>query len=302
MKNIVLLDGGMGQELLKRSAFAPSPMWSAQVLMDEPEIVEAVHLDYIDAGARVITLNSYSVTPERLQREGDVARFEELQARAISLAKAARDKSGGDVSIAGCLPPMVTTYRPELAPEFEYCLASYRKIVAEQKDHVDVFLCETLGSVKEVRAATLAAVESEKPVWTSMSVGDGDGSRLRSGEPLLDGIAAAVEAGTNGVLVNCSWPESLSQSMPLLKESGLPYGAYANGFTGIDKLVPGGTVEKLMARSDLGPEAYGDYVMSWIDAGATIVGGCCEIGPAHIAELARRLSAGGYEACGVDVL
>ena len=299
MSQITLLDGGMGQELLSRSVNPPSPLWSAQVLMDEPEIVEAVHLDYINAGARVITLNSYSITPERLQRDGDPAMFQTLQAKAVAIAKAACVNGGKDVDIAGCLPPLGGSYRPDVAPDFDTSLGIYRRVVAEQCDHVNLFLCETLASISEVRAATIAAVESGKPIWTSMTVTDGDGTRLRSGELLEDGVAAAIDAGANAVLGNCSWPESLGQAIPILAKSGLPFGAYANGFTSVDQLKPGGTVEKLKARSDLGPSEYAKYVMSWIDAGATIVGGCCETGPAHIAEIASQIKQQDHQIAGV---
>ena len=81
MANIVLLDGGMGQELIARSANPPSPLWSANVMMNEPDIVEAVHAEYVAAGAKVLTLNSYSVTPERLGRDGNEEMFQPLQDR-----------------------------------------------------------------------------------------------------------------------------------------------------------------------------------------------------------------------------
>ncbi len=298
MSGVTLLDGGMGQELLKRSANPPSKLWSAQVLMDEPEIVEAVYLAYINAGARVITLNSYSLTPERLESHGDASQFKTLQAQAIAIAKAARDKAGSNVDIAGCLPPLVASYRPDVTPEFDQSLATYRKVVAEQRDHVDLFLCETLASEKEVRAATIAAVESGKPVWIAMTVEDGDGTLLRSGEPLENGIIAARDAGATAILVNCSWPEALSQAIPELAGFDLPFGAYANGFTSIDQLKPGGTVDALTARTDLGPSAYADHAMSWVEQGATIVGGCCETGPDHIVELARRLKSAGHQITG----
>ncbi len=290
MNKVTLLDGGMGQELLRRSANPPSPLWSAQVLMDEPEIVEAVHLDYIKVGAEVITLNAYSITPERLVENGDVTKFSALQAQAIAIAKSAVKKSGSEAVIAGCLPPMITSYQPELAPDIDACIATYREIAAEQKDHVDVFLCETLGSIREARAATIAAVETGIPVWTSMTVKDGEGTTLRSGEPLEEAIEAVKEAGAYAVLVNCSWPESLTQSIPLLKNSSLPFGAYANGFTSVDPLKSSATVAVLKARTDLGPTAYADHVMGWVESGATIVGGCCETGPEHIAEIAKRLA------------
>ena len=93
MKKIVLLDGGMGQELMKRSKSSPHPLWSAKVLLDEPELVENVHVDFIKSGAKVITLNTYSITPERLARDGDVSLFEELQNKAITVAQRAREKA-----------------------------------------------------------------------------------------------------------------------------------------------------------------------------------------------------------------
>ncbi|MDD9908387.1 MAG: homocysteine S-methyltransferase family protein [Ahrensia sp.] len=296
MSRIVLLDGGMGQELIARSAHPPSPLWSANVLMNEPEIVEAVHRDYIDAGAKVLTLNTYSATPERLARDADESMFEPLQNKAMEIAK--RAKSDRDVSIAGCLPPLFGSYHPEWAPDHDTMLATYRRVVAVETPHVDVFLCETLASVKEVKAAVMAAVESGKPVWCAMTVLEEDGTLLRSVEPLADGIKAAVEAGAHAVLVNCSRPEALTQAMPLLAETGKPFGGYANGFTKADDLEIGGTVDALSARTDLGPQAYADHAMAWVDVGATIVGGCCEVGPAHIAELAERLRAAGFEVSG----
>lgn len=298
MSEIILIDGGMGQELLKRSKTPPTPLWSAQVLMDEPEIVEAVHCEYCRAGARLITLNTYSVTPERLARDSDAADFLPLQKRAMEIARRAAG-SDGKVAIAGCLPPLFASYRPEVAPDYEHCLATYRQIVAAEKDGVDLYLCETLASVKEIRAATVAAKESGKPVWTSMTVKDGDGLSLRSGETLADGVAAAVESGADAILINCSWPESVTQGLPVLKGRGVPFGAYANGFTSIDALKPGGTVKELTARQDLTPEAYAGHALNWVEMGATIVGGCCEVGPDHIARLAERLKAAGHEIVGV---
>ncbi len=294
-REIVLLDGGMGQELQRRSRRPPSPLWSAQVLIDQPELVEAVHLDFIRAGAKVIILNTYTATPQRLARDGEAETFDALQAAAVAAAKSARDKSGEEVRIAGSLPPLVASYRPDLAPDDDVCLASYRQIVAAQADHVDLFLGETLSSAREARAATLAARESGKEVWTALTVDDGNGTRLRSGEAVGEGARAAIEAGARAVLINCSSPEAVAAAMPELAATGIAFGAYANGFTSVAALRPGGTVDALEARGDLDPTTYADHAMGWMAAGATIVGGCCEIGPAHIAELARRLKADGYD-------
>ena len=86
--------------------------------------------------------------------------------------------------------------------------------------------------------------------------------------------------------------------MEILAEGILPFGAYANGFTKIDALQPGGTVDALTARQDLTPQAYADFVMGWVEKGATIVGGCCEVGPKHISEINDRLKAAGHSVTG----
>jgi len=293
-RDIVLLDGGVGQELYRRSTRPAAPLWSVQVMMDEPALVEAVHRDFIEAGARIVTLNTYTATPHRLEREGVAEMFEALHRAAAGAAAAAREKSGRDVRLAGCLPPLVGSYRPDLTPPEETCLADYRRIVAVQAEHVDLFLCETMLSAAEARAATAAAHESGRPVWTALSVDDAEGTRLRSGEAVADGARAAIDAGAEAVLINCSSPEAVARALPALAATGAPFGAYANGFVSVGALQPGGTVEVLEARDDLGPERYAGHALGWVAAGATIVGGCCEIGPAHIAALGRQLAAEGH--------
>ena len=294
-KTIVLLDGGVGQELYRRSTRPAAPLWSVQVMMDEPELVAAVHLDFIEAGARIVTVNTYTATPPRLDRAGKADMFETLHDAALSAAEAARDRSGQAVRIAGCLPPLVGSYRPDLTPPEDECLAHYRRIVAVQADRVDLFLCETMLSAVEARAATTAGRECGKPVWTALSVIDADGTLLRSGEGVAEGAQAAVDAGADAVLINCSSPEAVAAAMPRLAGIGVPFGGYANGFVSIGALQPGGTVEVLEARDDLGPAAYAGHAMGWVAAGAAIVGGCCEIGPGHIAALGQRLAAEGHD-------
>lgn len=294
MSEIVLLDGGMGQELMARTSRPLSPLWSAEVLREEPEIVLAVHRDFIQAGATVLTLNTYSVTPERLARDATEDLFEPLQAKGIELAERARDESGRDVAIAGCLPPLVASYRPDVSPDPTQALANYRRIVAAQADHVDLFLGETLASVADAVAAAKAAKESGLPVWIALTIDDDDTATLRSGEPLGDALRALEEIGIDARLVNCAQPEAVSTAWDVLREGPGTIGAYANGFTSVEPLKPGGTVADLQARQDLTPTAYADFAMSWVERGAAIVGGCCEVGPAHIAEIARRLRAAGH--------
>ncbi|MCG5541607.1 MULTISPECIES: homocysteine S-methyltransferase family protein [unclassified Halorhodospira] len=293
---VVVLDGGMGQELRRRSSRPASPLWSAQVMLEEPELVVAAHRDFIEAGAQVITANTYSATPRRLARDGEPDLFHSLHAAALDAARKARQETGQQgVRIAGCLPPLVASYRPDVAPDDETCLADYRQMVEAQAEGVDLFLCETMSLAREARAATIAGVESNLPVWTAFTVDDGDGTRLRSGESLAEAAREVVAVGAQGVLINCAVPEAVTTAMSEIADLGVPFGAYANAFTSVEALQPGGTVDVLEARKDLDPAAYAEHALGWVRQGASIVGGCCEVGPAHIETLSKELAAAGYE-------
>lgn len=297
--DIILLDGGMGQELVTRSTRPKHPQWGARVLIDEPGLVQQVHEDYLRAGARVITLNSYSVTPGRFDKFGMPERFEEMEQAAIRLAHRARDAVGADAAIAGCLSPLVGSYNPQLLPDHDTLLAEYRRIVEVEAPHVDLFICETMSKAEEGHAAAQAACETGTPTWVAWTLKEQlepDGSaRLRSGETVHEAIAAIGDLDVSAILLNCCPPEAITAAMPVLASDGRPAGAYANGFTPIPEgFVLGVTVEALGKRTDLDPAAYARHAMTWIGQGATIVGGCCETGPAHIAELARQIEAAGH--------
>ena len=285
----------MGQELVKRSRNEITPLWSTQVMIDEPDIVRDLHVDYILAGSRVITLNAYTMTPERLARDANIEDFEKLQLAAVHAATSARIKAGiSGVRIAGCLPPLVASYHAEVAPSYEAMLKSFSKIVAVQAPHVDVFLCETMSSIAEAKAALTAAKKSGLPVWVSLTIEDNDKSVLRSGEPLSEAVAMLDELGADAKLLNCSKPEAIAASWSKMNSGQSLTGAYANGFTSIDSLKPGGTVKSMTPRSDLGPAAYAEFALQWAKNGAGLIGGCCEVGPAHITELTKRLIEEGY--------
>ncbi|PPR79922.1 MAG: Homocysteine S-methyltransferase [Alphaproteobacteria bacterium MarineAlpha2_Bin1] len=299
MEKIALLDGGMGQELLLRSKQKPHPMWSAKVLLDEPQIVEDVHCDFIQAGSRIITLNSYALTPERLKRDSSLELFEPLQNRAMSIANRSKDKTisihNGDLNIAGCLPPLTASYRPETAPGFNESIDQYYKIASIQANNVDFFLCETMSSIIEAKAAITAAKIFSKPIWISFSINDDNTSTLRSGEKLFDGIKEMKSLNVDAVLINCSIPEAIDSSIQELKSNFSIIGAYANGFTSINALLPGGTVDSLEKRKDLNPEKYSNFAINWVKLGAKIIGGCCEVGPRHISKLKENLINNGFQ-------
>ena len=293
--NITLLDGGMGQELVKRSGDDATPLWATQVMLDHPGLVRAVHADYFDAGATVATTNTYAIHRDRLVGTGLEARFAELYRLALAEARAAR-KAHGSGQIAGSIGPLGASYRPDIHPPHNEAVARYAEIASLLAPAVEFIICETVASLAHARAVLEGAQAAGKPVWLSVTVDDEDGSRLRSGEPVAE-LADIAAGGAAALLANCSAPEAMAAALPALAKSGLPTGAYANGFQQITKdfLKDKPSVDVLQARRDLGPDAYARFALDWVDQGARIVGGCCEIGPAHIAELAQCLSAAGHE-------
>ncbi|XXK31530.1 homocysteine S-methyltransferase family protein [Rhodobacteraceae bacterium nBUS_24] len=295
MSEITLLDGSIGQELVKRAGTAPTPLWSTTVMIDQPEILRDVHAEYFNVGASVATTNTYPVLHDRLVRAGLQDQIETLWTQAVKSARSARDAHGSG-RIAGSIGPLIASYRPDICPSAAEAEELYRDVVAALSPHVDVLLIETMSSVDQADGALRAAMKSGLPVWLAVSVEDFDGSKLRSGENLADLAPVLNRFDTDAILINCSRPEAVSTAVDIAAQFGRPFGAYANGFTKITQgfLKDAPTVDALQERSDLSPAAYADFAMGWIDQGASIVGGCCEVGPGHIAELAARIKAAGH--------
>ena len=289
---MIILDGGMGQELLARSEREVTTMWSADIMLHEPNLVADLHYDFIQAGAQIITLNTYTATPQRLQLNNASDKLETLHALAGKAALDAinRAKLKPKVKIAGCLPPLVASYHPDRSPEYSESLETYRQLVTLQAPYSDLYICETMSSINEAKAACTAAKESGKPVWLAFSVCDDNPTQLRGGDALVDAIAELVPEYTDTVLLNCSRPEAIEQALPYLNGKVEQIGVYANGFTSITSLYPGTTVKSLTTRHDLEPQEYAQHALLWAQQGATIIGGCCEIGPAHIKVLSEALS------------
>jgi S-methylmethionine-dependent homocysteine/selenocysteine methylase len=222
--------------------------------------------------------------------------FEAIHSSAIKIARSAREKAGvSDVQIAGCLPPIIASYKPELTPGFDDCLAQYRRLVAVQKDAVDLMFCETMATIREGVAAATAAREAGLRTIVSFTLDDDNPAQLRSGENLVDAVAAVAPLNVDAVAVNCSTPETITAAMPALVAMFPCVGGYANGFRSIAALDAGGTTAALKAREDLSPAAYATYALQWANAGAKIIGGCCDVTPDHIAEVMRALNAAGYD-------
>jgi S-methylmethionine-dependent homocysteine/selenocysteine methylase len=294
MTDITLLDGGMGQELVARSGDDPTPLWATRVMLDHPGLVRDIHADYFAAGATIATTNTYAIHHDRLARFGLDPMFQALHLRALVEAHEARAAYPG-TRIAGSLGPLQASYRPDLTEPVAEAAPKYAEIARLLAPHVDLVLIETSASIEAAEGALIGAEAAGKPVWLSVSVDDRDGSKLRSGEPVAD-LSRLLQHPIAALLANCSVPEVMADALAALKPMGKPFGAYANGFTHISgnflKNAP--TVKELTHRHDLTPEKYSDFAMAWVGMGATIVGGCCEVGPAHIRHLKARLLADGH--------
>jgi len=285
---ITILDGGMGQELVARSSVEPTPLWATQVMLNEPALVRAVHDDFFTAGAMMATTNTYATHHDRLIPAGLDDQFETLHRTACEVACAARDAAGGGGRVAGALGPLFGSYRNDPMPDD--AVGRFEEICRIQAPFVDLFLIETASSIAQARTAVAGATGHGKPVWLSVSVNDLDGTLLRSGEP-LEQVLNWTD-GVDAVLVNCATPEAVTSALDVITGTDKAVGAYANGFTEIAPsfVAVDATVRALSVRHDLSPAAYAGFAEAWAKKGATIIGGCCEVGPAHIAEMVRRLT------------
>lgn len=295
MTTITLLDGGMGQELVARAGSDPGPLWATRVMIDHPGLVKAIHDDYFAAGASVATTNTYNILHDRLQPQGLDSLYHALHLRALAEAHEAKAQAGRGL-IAGSMGPLGESYRPDLTPPVAVSAPLYAEKARILGPHVDVILIETIPSLDLARGALQGAQASGKPVWLSVSVNDRDGTKLRSGEPVAALADVLAETPAQAILANCSMPEAMAAAMGELARLGLPFGAYANGFSEISDLpLPeDGGAPAYCARHDLTPERYTAFALDWVAQGATIVGGCCEVGPAHIRHLAAALKSAGH--------
>jgi S-methylmethionine-dependent homocysteine/selenocysteine methylase len=282
----ILLDGGMGQELVKRGYDSPV-IWSARALIEAPDVVREAHEAFIGAGAQVITTSNYSCTPKILARGGQEARFKELVGRARDMANAARDRSKKDVKIAGSLPPLVGTYDPNQVEPDTPMRDIYGQIAETLKPGVDLMICESMTTGREARAAAEAAATAAKPVWVSYILMDSGEPRVRSGETIAEAVKALDGVKVDAVLFNCCSPEAITGGMKHLRQATkLKIGGYANAFNPIPDKYNKERDGRRRLRDDVSPDGYAASVKRWMTDGAEIIGGCCGTGPEHIRKLA----------------
>jgi S-methylmethionine-dependent homocysteine/selenocysteine methylase len=300
MAGVCVLDGGTGRELKRIGAPFRQPEWSALALLEAPEYVSRVHEAYVAAGADVITTNSYALVPFHIGAERFAARGAELAARAGRLAREVASAAARPVRVAGSLPPVCGSYR---ADWFDPAVARpvLATLVAALRPCVDIWLAETLSTVAEAELVRAVVGADGKPLWVSFTLEEGPAAagapRLRSGQPVADAVRAAVRLDARAVLFNCSQPEvmgaAVDEARATLANLGpraatVEIGVYANAFPPQGE-IPEANSTLHEIRNDLTPQGYLDWARDWVARGASIVGGCCGIGPEHIAALRQAL-------------
>jgi len=277
--DITILDGPLGTQLLAHGVPTPPPLWSALALRDAPQAIERIHRAYIDAGAQVITTNTFRTQPGVCPDD-----WRQLTARAVELAQRAVGSAPG-VRVAGSIAPISDCYRPDLSPGGDSEVRDRHALLAGVlvDAGVDLLLCETFPHPGEALAAVEAAVATGANTWLALTAGP-DANLMTPGAMAV-AAAQAVDAGASALLVNCT---PASQTLPFVKALAsanlrIPIGAYANA---------GSISERMGWRNPVdSPEAhqrYASFAQTWADAGASLIGSCCGTGPEHIALLAKR--------------
>jgi homocysteine S-methyltransferase len=287
----LISDGGLATELEARGHNLSDSLWSARLLSDAPQEIVAVHAAYFRAGATIATTASYQASFDGFAARG-VGRDEAigLLRRSVELAKTARDDVGADDAwVAASVGP----YGAALADGSEY-RGRYGLSVAElTRWHrprletlaaagADLLACETVPDVDEAEALVDLVRSTGMPAWLSYTI---DGPRTRAGQPL--GEAFAVAAGVDEIVavgVNCCAPEDVLPAIGVIGDIGKPAIVYPNSGERWDDQRQAWTGRRRFSA---------ELARQWVAAGARIVGGCCRVGPADIAEMAELTHRGG---------
>jgi len=321
-QGVVVLDGAMGTELQRRGAEVTLPLWSAQALLDNPDLVLQIHLEYVEAGAQVLTANTFRTQRRTLEKVGkDRATARRLTARAVQLAREAaanpsrglwlgrspedptptlpasgegeagpnaafpsrREGEGRRVRVAGSIAPLEDCYRPDLSPgEADEEFRELADWLMEAGS--DLLLIETMNNLAETRSAIRAAQGVEAEFWVSVNPSNEDAALLLSGEAVGEALNIAYNEGASVFLVNCAGIEVIERALaPLVERAKVPLGCYANN--GVPDEETGWRFDK-----EVPPSAFAEHAERVAEMGAWIVGGCCGTTPEHIRAIAEVLS------------
>jgi S-methylmethionine-dependent homocysteine/selenocysteine methylase len=279
------LDGGVATALERAGIPVVAPWWTTSALLTEVRrrTLRAVHGEFLAAGARVVTANTFRCNVRALRGAGrlDGAGSAWMVHAAVGVALAARAAGGArGAVVAGSMAPVEDCYRPDLVPADEELRAEHGWLAAELlRAGVDVVLIETMNTEREARIALEQVLALGGRAWVSFVCGP-DG-QLLSGEPVAAAVRAVARDGAGAVLVNCTPLADTEDALRRIRDVHAgPVGAYPN----VERL-PRGRGDAAVA-----PAAFAATLARWHDDfGLSLVGGCCGAGPAHIAALDVRL-------------
>jgi homocysteine S-methyltransferase len=275
-KGVLLCDGAMGTLLHERGV--PLSACLEAVNLENPDLVAAIHREYVEAGAEIIETNTFGATGLCLNRYGLADRVREVNRRAVEIARGAARQAGRSVFVAGAVGPIGVGIPSSEAADVS--LKQARRIFREQVEalleaNVDLIILETFPTLAEIREALAAVREAgEVPVVAQLTF-QRDG-RTWAGEEPGDVVRALQGEGANAAGVNCvPGPQvALEIIEKMAAASGLKLCAQANA--GQPRLLERGVVYPM------GPQAFAEYVSRLVAAGAAIVGGCCGTTPEHV--------------------
>jgi homocysteine S-methyltransferase len=289
-KSPLILDGAMGTELQRRGVDTDIPLWSANALIGSPEIVLQIHKEYIEAGADIITANTFRTTRRTMRRAGLPDRSRQLTMTAVDLAhQACEFFPDRELLIAGSIAPLEDCYRPDLVPGDRELREEHAELAARLVENgVDFILLETMNTMREAYAACAAATEAGKEVVVSF-ICDHEG-HLYSGESLSGAIKMLLEFHPTGFSVNCVPPRYMKHAIDnLAATTDRPFAVYGN--VG----VPDNERRGWEFTHDVLEEEYAAHAREWLRRGASIIGGCCGTTPEYIRVLRRNLLPGRQE-------
>ena len=284
---VIVLDGAMGTELERRGVPMNDAAWDAAALATHPDTVREVHEDYIRAGADVIITNKFATARHVLEPAGMGEQFRELNIRAVTLAKEARENAADrPVFIAGSISTFTARYDYSYEPHDERARANYREqaeVLAETG--VDVVALEMMRDIEQTTYALEAALTTRLPVWIGFSCKTtGEGTVvLWDGEKTL--VEALEQIPLSGISLVSIMHTLTEDTPPALQEvtghwSG-PVGAYPHSG---EFVMPNWRFIDVLTPEDFTTQAQG-----WLEMGVQLIGGCCGIGPEHIRLLKERL-------------
>ncbi len=282
----LVLDGATGTELGRRGVDISLPLWSARALLEAPDVLHAIHHDFLAAGADAITANTFRTHRRSLARAVMGDRAAELTRQAVGIAKAARDERKPDAIVLGSVAPLEDCYQPALAPDEPTCRAEHAEMIGSLLDAgVDLVLIETMNNLREARAAAREAQRLAPGKWiiSFCTKSLGPAGILLSDEPLSDLLGQLHDAYAVGV--NCVAAPSVEAQVRFLRDA-LPEHVRIIAYANVGYADEAGN---WVLTDAVDPTRYAQYAQRWIDAGATIVGGCCGTTPGTMQAIADRL-------------